>query len=333
VAASLLIGVQLVAAGGQPAVGLAATPEAAIALGRQLDSPGVYRDTVSGRMVVTVTTQDKTGWAKADGVIVRVVARSNATLNAATVSLERDAAVPGTAWGVDPITNQVVLSIDSSVTGPNLAKVRAVAARLGDAVRAEYVPGVFSPAIAGGDAIYNANGIHCSLGFNVHDSAHRPLFLTAGHCGNIASSWYADQANTVYLGKRILSSYPVDDYAVYQYDPSVKYHYGKISNGQDISGWALAYVGQPVSRTGMMTGTRGGIVTRVNLTVNYGSGPVYQLVETTACGEKGDSGGPFYAGVFALGLLSGGVGDCRSGGFTLFQPISEPMQRLNLHVY
>jgi streptogrisin B len=45
-------------------------------------------------------------------------------------------------------------------------------------------------------------------------------------------------------------------------------------------------------------------------------------VQTNACAEPGDSGGPFYDGNAALGLTSGGSGDCQKGGTTFFQPVT-----------
>jgi streptogrisin B len=41
------------------------------------------------------------------------------------------------------------------------------------------------------------------------------------------------------------------------------------------------------------------------------------------CAEGGDSGGPLYDGTTALGLTSGGSGDCTIGGTTFFQPVRE----------
>jgi streptogrisin D len=39
------------------------------------------------------------------------------------------------------------------------------------------------------------------------------------------------------------------------------------------------------------------------------------------CAEPGDSGGALFSGDTALGLTSGGSGDCSSGGETFFQPV------------
>jgi streptogrisin B len=49
--------------------------------------------------------------------------------------------------------------------------------------------------------------------------------------------------------------------------------------------------------------------------------------------EPGDSGGPLYDGTKALGLTSGGSGDCKSGGTTFFQPVREAANAYGVTVY
>lgn len=51
------------------------------------------------------------------------------------------------------------------------------------------------------------------------------------------------------------------------------------------------------------------------------------------CAEPGDSGGPLYDGTKALGLTSGGSGDCSSGGTTFFQPVTEAASVYGVTVY
>ncbi len=86
----------------------------------------------------------------------KTVARSGADLKKVTKALERDATVPGTAWAVDAATNQVLLTMDSTVTGAKLKKVRAAVAEQGAAVRTERVAGKFQKLTRGGEAIYTA---------------------------------------------------------------------------------------------------------------------------------------------------------------------------------
>ncbi len=64
---------------------------------------------------------------------------------------------------------------------------------------------------------------------------------------------------------------------------------------QDISSAANAVVGQAIKKSGSTTKVTSGTVTAVNVTVNYGDGPVYNMVRTTACSVSGDSGGAHFA--------------------------------------
>lgn len=77
-----------------------------------------------------------------------------------------------------------------------------------------------------------------------------------------------------------------------------------------------------------------GVVTRLNATVNYGGGNiVYGLIQTNVCSEAGDTGGPVFSGTTALGLISGGSGNCTSGGTTFDQPITEVLSAYGLTLY
>ena len=67
--------------------------------------------------------------------------------------------------------------------------------------------------------------------------------------------------------------------------------------------------------------------------MNYAEGTVTGLIRTNVCAEGGDSGGPLFAGTTALGLTSGGSGNCSSGGTTFFQPVNEVLSRYGVSVY
>jgi streptogrisin D len=67
--------------------------------------------------------------------------------------------------------------------------------------------------------------------------------------------------------------------------------------------------------------------------VNYAQGTVTGLIRTNICAQPGDSGGSLYAGSAALGLTSGGSGNCSSGGTTFFQPVTEPLSVYGMSVY
>jgi streptogrisin D len=331
VAAAGLMGGSLLVASAQASASHPDPSLVATKLAKQLGSrsAGSYLDHSTNKLVVTVTSASDAKAVQAAGAVAKTVPLSGFRLQQATATLERTAKVPGTAWGTDPATDQVVLSVDSSVTGATLVQVTSAAEQLGSAVRIEYVPGVFSTKISGGDAIYGGQ-YRCSLGFNVV-SGSTYSFLTAGHCGNIASTWYSNSGHTTVLGTTRSSTFPGHDYAIVRYTGSVS-HPGTVG-GQDITGSGNAYVGETVTRRGSTTGVHSGTVTALNQTVTYAEGSVSGMIRTTVCAEGGDSGGPLYAGGTALGLTSGGSGNCSSGGTTFFQPVSAALSAYGVSVY
>ncbi|SCL23121.1 Trypsin [Micromonospora pallida] len=237
----------------------------------------------------------------------------------------------GTAWVLDPATGRMTLTVDDTVGAAELATLRATAARAGAVLRHE--PGRLTTLIAGGEAIYASGGGRCSLGANVHRGT-TWYFVTAGHCTNVGSAWYANPGGTP-LGTRAGSSFPGNDYGIVQYTntsiahPSAVYTYPGLL---PINSAGNPYVGQRVCRSGSTTGVRCGSVTALNATVNYAEGSVFGLIRTNICAEPGDSGGPLYdpATGRILGILSGGSGNCTTGGTTYYQPIMEILSAYGL---
>ncbi|MCZ7419726.1 S1 family peptidase [Verrucosispora sp. WMMA2121] len=312
------------------------SPDAATALADRLGdrAAGAYAD-ASGKMVVAVTDVAAARQAAAAGAKVKVVKRGAAELNRATAVLERLAKIPGTAWWTDPVTNQVVISVDTTVTGAKLEQVKAAAARTNGAVRIEAGAAPLSTLISGGQAIYAGGGGRCSLGFNVR-SGSTYYFLTAGHCTNISSSWYSNSGQTSLLGTRAGTSFPGNDYGIVRHNNSGNaagnvYLYN--GSYRDITGAGNAYVGQSAQRSGSTTGLRSGSVTALNATVNYAEGSVSGLIRTNICAQPGDSGGSLFSGSTALGLTSGGSGNCSTGGTTFFQPVTEALSRYGVSIF
>lgn len=236
----------------------------------------------------------------------------------------------GTAWGVDPATGRMTLTVDDTVTPAELRALRATADRAGALLRRE--PGTLRTLIAAGQGIYGGGG-RCSLGANAR-SGSTYYVITAGHCTTTASAWYADSAQTTVLGTRTATSFPGNDYGLIRYTgriahPSAVYTYPGLLT---IYGPGTAYVGQAVCRSGVTTGVRCGTVTGLNQTVNYSTGVIYGLIRTNICAEPGDSGGPLYVASTGtiLGILSGGSGNCTSGGTTYYQPIAEVLAAYGL---
>ncbi|MEV8596721.1 S1 family peptidase [Streptomyces sp. NPDC052012] len=241
--------------------------------------------------------------------------------------------VPGTAWAVDSKTNRVLVTVDSTVSQAEIAKIKQQAGDNADALTIKRTPGKFTKLIQGGDAIY-ASSWRCSLGFNVRASNGTQYFLTAGHCTDGAGTWYANSGRTTVLGSTAGSSFPGNDYGIVRYTNTSISKPGT-ANGVDITRAATPSVGTTVIRDGSTTGTHSGRVTALNATVNYGGGDVVSgLIQTTVCAEPGDSGGPLYgSNGTAYGLTSGGSGNCSSGGTTFFQPVTEALSAYGVSVY
>lgn len=248
---------------------------------------------------------------------------------AGSAVLEAD--VAGTAWYVDKATNTLVVTADSTVSQAEISKIKSTAGANADAIEIKRTPGKINKLISGGDAIY-ASSWRCSLGFNVRNSSGANYFVTAGHCTDGAGTWWSNSGHTTTIGPTAGSSFPTNDYGLVRYSGSVTPS-GTVGS-QDITSAANPTVGQTVTRRGSTTGIHSGRVTALNATVNYGGGDVvYGMIQTTVCAEPGDSGGPLYAGSTALGLTSGGSGNCTSGGTTFFQPVVEALNAYGVSVY
>ncbi|MFF4791670.1 S1 family peptidase [Streptomyces sp. NPDC001276] len=302
---------------------------------------GSYYDSAERRLVVNVAGRDA-GMvlrAKKAGVTVRQVGNSTAALKSAARTLKADATIPGTSWAVDPRTNKVVVTADSTVTGANWNRLQSTVRVLGSGMATlKKSAGTFKTFASGGDAIFSrtqGGTARCSLGFNVTAGDGSPAFLTAGHCGVAAEQW-SDSQNGAPVATVDQATFPGSDFALVTYDdpdtqvPSAV----DVGNGQsvEITGAAEATVGATVFRMGSTTGLHNGTVTGLDATVNFqsetgGVDTVTGLIQTNVCAEPGDSGGPLFTqDGGAVGLTSGGSGDCTRGGETFFQPVTAALQ-------
>jgi streptogrisin B len=239
----------------------------------------------------------------------------------------KQSGVRGIAWYVDGAADRVVVTADSTVSAAEVATIKESAAADAGAILINRVPGTFRPLLSAGDAIYGGR-YRCSLGFNVV-SGSTYYFLTAGHCGKVAATWYTNPGHTTLIGPTVNYSFPGNDYALVRYANTSLSHPGGFTV-------ADAFVGESVQRTGSTTGTHAGTVTALNVSVRYVGrlhGVVSGLIQTNVCAEPGDSGGPLYDGRKALGITSGGSGDCTSGGTTFYQPVREAANAYGVTVY
>ncbi|WP_372406634.1 S1 family peptidase [Streptomyces luteireticuli] len=248
----------------------------------------------------------------------------------------QNADVAGTAWVVDESTHTLVVTADRTVGAAGIEKIRRAAGNDADAIRIERTSGTLRPLISGGDAIYAPNW-RCSAGFNVR-KGNTYYFVTAGHCTQGKPPYYANSGHTTSIGPTTGTNFPGSDYGIVQYTNGSLPHPSAVNlyNGgsQRITSAGTPSVGQSVQRSGSTTGLHGGKVTGLNATVNYGSGQIVRgLIQTNVCAEPGDSGGALFSGSTALGLTSGGSGNCRTGGTTFFQPVVPALKAYGVNVF
>ncbi|WP_431986910.1 S1 family peptidase [Streptomyces griseoflavus] len=288
-----------------------------------------------GRTVVAVTDEEAAAEVREAGAEARMVRHSMDDLKSATKTLGSAPRVPGTAWVMDYRSNQVVVRGDATVSADDWSELTEVAGGIGAFVRMERTEGTFTTRLNGARPILSTAG-RCSAGFNVTDGK-REFILTAGHCGPEGSVWFADNGGKQEVGTTIGGSFPGDDYSLIEYAGGragegagvVAIGDGK---GVRITGVADPTVGQRIFRSGSTSGLRDGEVTALDATVNYPEGTVSGLIESDVCAEPGDSGGPMFSEGIALGVTSGGSGDCRTGGTTFFQPLTKALADLDVRL-
>ncbi|MFJ6080222.1 S1 family peptidase [Streptomyces sp. NPDC092369] len=302
---------------------------------------GSYYDSGSQQLVVNVISGDNNNvvvQAEKAGAKVREVDNSLAELQAGARTLKADATVPGTAWAVDPRTNKIVVTADSTVTGSKWNQVESTVQGLGaDMATLKKSAGTFKPLVSGGDAIFSqveGGTVRCSLGFNVTASDGAPAFLTAGHCGVAAKQW-SDSETGDPIATVDQATFPGEgDFSLVKYDDpaTVAPSEVNVGGGQTVQIVQAeeATVGTQVFRMGSTTGLKDGTITGLDATVNFqsetdpsGVDTVTGLIQTDVCAEAGDSGGSLFTqDGGAVGLTSGGSGDCTVGGETFFQPVT-----------
>ncbi|MEU9338797.1 S1 family peptidase [Streptomyces sp. NPDC048290] len=289
---------------------------------------GSYYDADNGQLVVNVVGDDNQVivQAKSAGAVVRQVDNSAAELTSAAGTLKSEATIPGTSWAVDPRTNKILVTADSTVTGANWDTLESTVEGLGDGMATlKKSSGTFRTFLSGGDAIFGG-GSRCSAGFNVTAGDGAPAFLTAGHCGVAVEQWSEAQggAPVATVDQAVFPG--AGDFALVRYDDPATVAPSEVNLGDQtvaISAAAEATVGQQVFRMGSTTGLSDGQVLGLDATVNYPEGTVTGLIQTDVCAEPGDSGGSLFTqDGLAIGLTSGGSGDCTVGGETFFQPVT-----------
>ncbi|CAM5614571.1 S1 family peptidase OS=Streptomyces tendae OX=1932 GN=GUR47_04680 PE=3 SV=1 [Streptomyces tendae] len=294
---------------------------------------GSYYDSGARQLVVNVVpgdNDDAVVQAEKAGADVREVDNTMGELRSGAQTLKSEAGIPGTSWAIDPRTNKILVTADSTVTGDRWDRLESTVEGLGSGMATvRKSAGTFKTFASGGDAIFGG-GARCSLGFNVTAGDGSPAFLTAGHCGVAAEQW-SDAQGGQPVATVDQAVFPGEgDFALVTYDDPATEAPSEVDLGDQtlpISRAAEATVGQEVFRMGSTTGLADGQVLGLDATVNYPEGTVTGLIQTDVCAEPGDSGGSLFTrDGLAIGLTSGGSGDCTVGGETFFQPVTTALE-------
>jgi len=316
-----------------------ATQKLADRLGRS-HTAGIYLDRAKDRFVVTVTDDSTAEAVKEAGAIPRHVTYDTAYLEGIKSKLDAAFKIPGTMWGVDIPTNQVVVRADSTVDQRDLARLQKFVAPYGKAARVLRVEGRTehtAGAINGGDYIENGV-VSCSYGFSVRkktDPSYR-AFLTAGHCTNTSGTDWRKSDGTYIgytIGHNVANGNDFGAVRAYNLDNVTYYGNVEAANGasQDISYSRDSRVYESVCSSGYRSGYGCGIVGLKNQTINYTDGmTVTGMDVANICRNHGDSGGPLYDLDAALGLQSGANFDeC----YSYYQPVNEALAWYGMEVY
>jgi streptogrisin C len=301
---------------------------------------GSWLDPRDQRLVVAITDRRQAVLVRATGARPHLVGRT-ATQLAATMSALEAGTPPQsvTSLYVDPATNQVVVEATGDIAGA-AAFVTASGADPA-AVRVTRSTGPDRPqADVFGGQPYNIGVRRCSVGFAVKQKGSTGTifgFLTAGHCGVVPELTTSTNGTT--LGRFRGSVYPDHDFAWVRAStgvhpkPAVLGKNGALVN---IGAVTDVPVGGSVCRNGRASGWTCGTVIAVNSTRVYKDGSVVRgMTVTTACSASGDSGGPYVAGNFAVGIHSAaGGGGCGSGtSRTIMQPIRPALAAFGLTLH
>jgi hypothetical protein len=146
------------------------------------------------------------------------------------------------------------------------------------------------------------------------------------------------------IGPAAGASFPGNDYGLISVQSAAALStplVDRYSAGSDvtIAGVKSPAVGSSVCSSDPVNGWHCGTVTALNQTVCYAQGCVTGLIRSTLCSEPGASGAPVVTNpgtgtkVYAIGLSSGGSGNCSSGGTTFIQPVTEPLSAYGLTLY
>jgi streptogrisin C len=319
---------------------------------------GAWFDATDLTLVVATSDPATVGLILANGARPVVVTRSMQELNSihdrlnqGVLQLSDEQKQHIWTWGPDVKTNSIVITIAADdpqalIVAQDLITLSRIDA---DAVRIEQStegpPRLFAQyLLRGGDEYFNTyDSGYCSVGFSVATVPNG--YVTAGHCsGGTTGDVVAGYLGAGFTqGTFVASEYPGSDRAWVQVSngdwagsPCVGTgddRNGDCTNDVAVVGSEEVGVGIAVCRYGRTTGgPHCGDIEAVNQSVNFGAGIVSPMTRTNACGEPGDSGGPFVSGTQGQGTLTGGSGNCTSGGTSYFYPLNLTLAAFGLEL-
>jgi streptogrisin C len=297
---------------------------------------GAWFDGATRKLTVGLIDRALLDRVRATGAEPKLMKRNLAGLNGAMSRLDRfgeNAPAAVLSWYVDPPTNSVVIEAQKDPAADAfISRARGV----GDMVRVEWTtksPRTFADMVGGNG--FTVGNARCSVGFSATGPNGSKHIITAGHCTQDGTLVLSDGQE---LGRVAGGTFNTDgDFGLIDLTDTTANTTPFVDTRDGgpivVTGTEPAALGASVCRSGSSTGFACGEITSQDETVNYGNGDIVRgLTRTSVCGEAGDSGGPVVSGTQAQGVLSGGVGDCTSGGSTFFQPIQEAATKLGVTV-
>lgn len=295
-----------------------------------------------GRLVVAVTSAQAAARVRAAGAVPQQVARSQADLDLLRAKVDRVArADTGNhlqSWGIDPITNSVVVK----TRDPKAFKYKAPGVRVVKVSTSfKQQAGDVNP----GDPWWPGSETNCSVGFGATDAQGNKHFLTAGHCtndSNQAAYGGSGQTNRIGTsnvgGSRSVNAREGDMGVVAVTETGWNLSASVNTWGQPavtVTGAADAIVGDSVCHSGNTAPNfECGKVRSVNQTIDFGNVVIDGLTTTDACSQRGDSGGAWLRGSEAVGLHSGGASNCTANqDNSSFQPVKEALTKWGLTLF
>jgi hypothetical protein len=182
-----------------------------------------------------------------------------------------------------------------------------------------------------GSPVASISGTACTLAFWGYQRSGKPVALTSGHCNSDAGSAVSEFVGAKpfseagRLASKAFGSYTTTafgdgyDVAVIEAAPGVAanslIHRWSSRRDLAVTGQVEPVVGAPVCKSGAATGWTCGVITSAtrNYTLQEAGSPSVYAFSTSLCSASGDSGAPVVTGSLAVGILSAGSFDIRSG--------------------